>query len=107
MSDVRDVEPCAMQVWSGDTLDPHHRFDLNRPELRKVDRGNFGNPHAARYCTGGRPLGPAPERGLEIFLPDGPLFACPLDRGQIDVEFARHATNARTGMCAGKVLHCW
>src|SRR6266849_334524 len=105
MSDVRNVKPCAMEIRSRDAFDPHHRLDLDLTELREVDRGNFGNSHAARRCADGRALGSAAERGLEIFLRDAPLFACPLDRGQIDVEFARHATNARTGMCAGKVLY--
>ena len=106
VGDVRNVEPRPMQERSRDALDAHHRLDLDRAELREVDSGNFGNSHAARRRAGGRALGSATERGFQILLGDAALFARPLDRGEIDIEFARHATDARTGMRAGKVRDC-
>src|ERR1019366_8618842 len=54
MGDVRNVEPRAMEKRSRNPLDPHHRLDLDRAELREVDGRNFGDTHAAHRCAGGR-----------------------------------------------------
>ena len=100
MGDVRHVEPGAVQVRAAQPLDARQWLGLDRAELGKVLGRDLRDAHAARGCGGGRRCGrrgPAQER-LDVLLGDPALLAGPLDLGEVDLELAGEAADARAGV---------
>ncbi len=83
MGDMRDIEPCAMQMRARQPLQPGKRHGLDGTELGEILGWDFGNA-----TCGCRRRAGAGQGALHIILGDPPFRAGPSDHFQIDIEFA-------------------
>src|SRR6478752_9466659 len=103
MGNVRDVEPCAMQVRPRQPFQARQWPCLDRPELGEILGRDRGDPYLTR---GAAPARLATYDPPEVVLGDAPLFAAAIDLRQIDVELARKPAHCRTRMHRAEIRGC-